>query len=399
MDEEINVKEFLEERNDEINELIDSLNRKQKNLEFQRLPFYKRRKTKSIQPKKKKTSKTKNRKREERADWLPTHIYFAKRFFMTELNHKKVPLERFQKSDKFIYKSAYRGFLFDEGFLGFEKKLKKNYSDLNTKKDCFFHETIYKGEPISYFSSNENIYIQSPSNPLDSDFYSFSIYFGRHLSFGKFNLKDFDKIFLKEIIPRKISEYIKNSKIREPTSFNMEITEEFEGLYVLPTENIFQYKIVFKKSLCKDIFNKFICKGYIPISLKELLRISIEAKIILNFEYQKSKFSEKFNDAIFKLKREKFERTPKGKRKEYENTFELTKKFENCYFFSLEKGNFQRGSFVYLNNQIKGIVLRGSYSFSLGKEIGIISMDNFDENGEYFMKSLKNQKEYLIKRI
>lgn len=392
MDEEIYVKEFLKERNDEINELINSLDRKKKTLEFQRLPFYKRRRTKNLNKKKKQNNNKKNK-----IDWLPMHIYYAKRFQMTKLNGFKIPLLRRQKSEKFIYKSAYRGFLMDEGFMGVNIHKINDYPNLLETKSNIFIDSIINNEPVSYCKINDLIIIQSL---LINDYNIFSIFYGKILIVGKYKLNDFNNIFKNGDIENKISININYPKQEYCKEFN-KFEEEY--FYIFPTEQLFKYKIIFNKNIMKLLFNLFLIKGYIPICINELFRISIESNIILNFDYTNTSFYEIFEKAVYNYEYEKYKRTPKGKRKNYKaigfnQPFNLNIKYPETHIFNLENGSFERGSLVYKDNILCGIVIRGSFCFSIGKERGIISINNYDKLAKYTIKSIKNGKIYEIKQ-
>ncbi|KAF7698647.1 hypothetical protein CDIK_1361 [Cucumispora dikerogammari] len=396
MDEEIQVNDFLKERNDEINELIDSLDRKKKTMEFQRLPFYKRRRTRSLIKKKRPKNKT-----TEKNNWLPMHVYFAKRFKMMKLNGWKVPLLRAQKSEKFIYKSAHRGFLWDEGFmkLNIFKKDELISKNLIITRENVFVDCVLENQPVSYCKiNNEMILFQSP---LATDYYVFTIFYGKRLIPGKYSICEFKNMFsAEELNGNKISqsrqylkqEYIGNFEMNEVT------------FHVIPTEYSFKYKIIFDIKLMKTVFNLFLKQGYIPISVNELFRISIESKIVLNLDKIDTDFYEKFEKAVYGDEQLKYERTPAGKKKNYKTVgfsepFFLNIKYSQTKIFELKKGSFERGGLVYKMGEECGIVIRGSYCFSSGKERGIVGIRNFDENSSYTLKSIKNGKTYDLSPV
>ncbi|TBU11303.1 putative POP1-like ribonuclease [Hamiltosporidium tvaerminnensis] len=123
---EIDALKFMTAREFEIKEMEDSLSKSTKKSQlFQRLPFYKRRRTRNYDTRNtpkihkkylKKLYLNRFRNRKLKFNYLPTHIWYAKRFKMIDLFNSKLPYKRNIKSDKFIYKSLERGFIFDESF-------------------------------------------------------------------------------------------------------------------------------------------------------------------------------------------------------------------------------------------------------------------------------------------
>ncbi|KAK1350128.1 putative POP1-like ribonuclease [Hamiltosporidium tvaerminnensis] len=123
---EIDALKFITAREFEIKEMEDSLSKSTKKSQlFQRLPFYKRRRTRNYDTRNtpkihkkylKKLYLNRFRNRKLKFNYLPTHIWYAKRFKMIDLFNSKLPYKRNIKSDKFIYKSLERGFIFDESF-------------------------------------------------------------------------------------------------------------------------------------------------------------------------------------------------------------------------------------------------------------------------------------------
>ncbi|EQB60908.1 hydrolase (alpha beta hydrolase superfamily) [Vairimorpha apis BRL 01] len=85
--EEIKIEDFLNERTEDIQKLEKAINgSKKKSLLFQRLPFYKRRRTRSNIRKKMK------RCRKRQRHILKTHVWYAKRFKMIKINNISLPL-------------------------------------------------------------------------------------------------------------------------------------------------------------------------------------------------------------------------------------------------------------------------------------------------------------------
>lgn len=174
-------------------------------------------------------------------------------------------------------------------------------------------------------------------------------------------------------------------------------------LVVSESENCFQFKrgvglevgrLYIKDELVMDVFQRLIIMGLVPISIENLLRIGMERKCLIDpFDIVATDFYNEFEDALIKIRREKWERTPKSKRMENDPNLLKFKKLGNySCFFEIEKGIADRCSEVVRGGEIVGYVLRSCYSFSCGKGRGIAYLidDNVDNlsvrklsSGEY----------------
>ena len=444
----IELKKFIEDRSNDIKEMMKSLSPKKKSLAFQRLPYYKRRRPKTPDirnsPKCKNSSRTKFKKKKKN----PQFVYYAKRYKMLKMeidkeNHNyaneenlsyKIPYKRIVKSEKFIYKSNKRGYFADQTFLGFKTC---HWTDFPIKieKKLNFCEEYFFGKLISFFRLGDYVIYQDPENifswPISSysdpkqDYIDNNIIFSviegeKKLDKSMFNsliatseidqkkdhqsTKNFNKQIYIMDSPKTI---IKNTAIKAFKE-NIDGKCKFTKVIVDPSNEIANHlpckKIFCHKKFAVKIIDLLTKNGFILMSLTEQQRLYLEkGHLMPYFDEPHTKIYEMYEKNIFGDLREKYERTPKAKRINYEKLkipfFELkTQKKKFTYLVNCIKfGNIERGFEILDKDENKvGVVLRGSFCFTIGKSRGYVVSEKELNDEIYFVKNFKNNKKERI---
>ncbi|KAM0674325.1 Ribonucleases P/MRP protein subunit pop1 [Gurleya vavrai] len=427
---EIDANNFVDARASEIQNIEKKIQQTTKKSQlFQRLPFHKRRRTKSRDtrktPNKHKRIKLRNNKIFEHP-FLATHKWFAKRFEMINFCGSKLPFKRRQKSDKFIYKSKERGFIFDDSYRQiFLYKLSeldkiifdKNYffeNDFNIKCESFVEyvnkielNLIYKTRLIYNDKTfvfdilkTEQFFlvIHLPDDDLKNIFINmsgikleicFNLFFGPNLINDSGIYNEF------KLVNTKIDDYIFKNFFEKKEDCNFYLPY----LFIKSKCEFEKGKLFVQRKDAMKIWQMFFNKGFIPMSINELLRLGLENnKLIYPFDFVNTEYYKEFELNNFLPIKEKFERTPASKKVNYEklgikNPFFIPDDYiakKICYF-TAEKGNIKRMAHVYENNNLVGYVIRGSFSFQNGKCKGVLVVN--DNLSDYY--SCKNINEIL----
>lgn len=383
---DIDASNFVDARAAEIQKLEETIqNTRKKTQLFQRLPFHKRRRTKSCDSRRTPLKHTRRRAAKKVYEYplLKTHVWFAKRFEMVHLFNSVLPLNRREKSDKFIYKSEERGYIFDESYKDirvYERNEDKKFNNfslyevhtirIEDDNDFLFCDFILTEKfliTVSYYSKLVDEYFCNFVKIADLDC-CLSVMKGSRHTFDSGIYQDLKRL------ESDIDSFIINLIEKKNE------TKDFLVPYlIIPKKNDLETcKIFISRSNLMKIWQLFYNKGFIPISINELLRLSLEnKKLIFPFDYPDNKLYKIYEESVFTKLKEKYERTPKSKRINYEklniqSPFFLPeiKNVKIC-FFEADKGVFERLSILYREEDIIGYVVRGSYCFSIGKCRGV----------------------------
>lgn len=363
---EIKIEDFLHERTDDIQKLETAINSsKKKSLLFQRLPFYKRRRTRSNIRRKTKPCRNKSR------HILRTHVWYAKRFKMIKINNVSLPLTRNIKSSKYIYKSQKRGFIFDETY----KKIKINKIE----------DSIYKNyeKNIVHLVNTENgiIEIVITDNLL--------IEFIPNLLESNNEKACLSVIKIKDELLDQFSKDIELDLINGNPCF-IKSSSKFET-----------GKILLKQCDVMDTWNQMIKNGVIPICIEELYRIGIENDyLIYPFDCVNSHFFKNYENKLNDIFLQKYNRTPASKKVKINEADLYIYSTEKIYYyvFELKKGVLTKNAIIYnQSNDVIGKVIRGSFCFTVGKSRGLCYLSFLaNENNEFKAKNLQSENLYDI---
>lgn len=426
---EIDTTSFVDARSGEIKLLEEKIAQSTKKTQlFQRLPFHKRRRTKSKDTRKTPNKHKRRNKRKCKAydfPMLKTHKWFAKRFKMIKLFNSALPYERTIKSDKFIYKSAHRGFIFDESYkkikvADIEKVNNSEFmnmiicnEDQDQKMSGFIgkidFELIYEVKPVmegcDYFfqicKTEKQIYVIYIENDwletrLDSNLFC-------HKVFASLSILKGTKL-------SKTGIYEKFEAIN--TDNGSSIDNFFAGRYdnkycfIKSNDGDFETgKIFIDRNYTMLVWQFLHNSGYIPMSIKEILRLGTEnSKFIFPFDYVQSEHYTEYEKCIVQPIKDKHDRTPKSKKVNYDkmkvaDPFYIPKIAGPMLlrYFIADKGHIKRMAMIYnTEDRIIGYVIRGSFCFTIGKCKGVCFVTQ-DGTKELYAQNINEVKRYLIK--
>lgn len=330
----IDVNDFVSKRSDDIDKINAHLeSRKKKSMAFQKLPHFKRRRTGSPHPKRRR-----QRKRFKN-EWTFLHRYFAKRFSMINLNNLLLPYERNQKSfsllDKghnFLYFTGMKCFIFARNQTSIDIFKNKNKDSLyknsilqNLKNFNFYSKKEYS-EQKSYFFETDQFFIlvgekRETIDPILQTENVFKLY--------KETDEDDNGIYLINSVKKnenfEIDSYLKE-KFNNVPSNNQDNRITSENSFILKLNHKFAFIILFSNQ--PKICSQYLIYNYFMISASEHLRLCLE---YLYFPII-FKDSKRYTEYEFKSELEnckKWWRTPTGKRKNYLSLEENNKKIEN----------------------------------------------------------------------
>ncbi|KAM0677758.1 Ribonucleases P/MRP protein subunit pop1 [Binucleata daphniae] len=423
---EIDATSFVDARSGEIKLLETKISQSTKKTQlFQRLPFHKRRRTKSKDTRKTPNKhKRKNKRKTKSYDfpYLKTHKWFAKRFKMIKMFDSAVPYERTIKSDKFIYKSSSRGFIYDESY----KNIK--FADFNEIKNTRFYDLIVNNKKQKLHSTIENMIENCCYNIetlINDHVYFFDVFKTKNKIYIVYlpNI-DFEGLlgsniffsacfscltYYKDI---KISESGIYDKFEKQNNDNDCFIDEFfdnkyekKYLYVKYTDESFETgKIFITRSYTMIVWQFLYVSGCIPISIKEMLRLGTEnLKLIFPFDYVNSHYYTDYEKCIVQPIKDKYDRIPKSKKPNYEkmkieNPFFMpqTTKIVCTSYFVAAKGSIKRMAMIYNESfQIIGYVIRGSFCFTIGKNRGVCILFE-DTKGKKYAQNINENIKYDI---
>lgn len=390
---DIDAIELIEARSKEIQFIEESIKKSnKKTMLFQRLPFYKRRRNRNYD---KRASKKFTYRKKDR-HFLRTHTYYAKRFFMLKLDIKgngengieryndiSIPLKRRIKSDKYIYKSQDRGFLFDESFRG------GFYYDTNE----FMPEILrFRSESITSINENKieliptltKVSLCALSTAIDLNKYDQvqtidNLY---DVILTKSNIYIIGA-FLVDccVTPKPMSSILSIWKKENYGFYELKDLKEYQ-IYPDNQGNIQNYKILCERSQVMNIYQILISNSIIPICLEEIYRISIESDQMTVYDNIKSEIFNLIEKSTNKEIVAKYNRTPKSKKQELEtDELYISKDLNFSYggnpkycVFSASKGSPERGGYLYRGELCVGRVIRSAYKFTKGKCFGLCAI-------------------------
>lgn len=404
--EDINAVDFVNQRSKEIQEIEESINQsRKKTMLFQRVPFYKRRRNRDYNRKR----KLKQRKGDRH--FLRTHKFYSKRFFMLKLDRCSIPFLRRVKSSKFIYKTS--DFIYDESYRGsavynFNDILAQGQSEPGIscqESHDTGHVAVY-GIPQHPFpiaphvvtassllqNINVSVYdkVQYINNLYEAILTGTTlILIGAIVSDA--SPLEFGESTISILKSTNIESLIKNYNLR---NFNIAFYKSFNN-------KIEAGKLFCKRSQIMDLFQFLISNRMIPICLNEIFRIYLEADSMCIYDNIHSglflQIQNKVNSEIIS----KYNRTPSSKKQQYD-TEKLYLKYPTpvrYFIFKVKKGNIKNGAEIYNGNELVARCIRGGYKFSCGKCCGLgIFLSNV-VNEPLLMKNLDQTNYYLIEVV
>lgn len=368
-EETINVSTFVNDRLDDIKYIETALNNsRKKTMLFQRLKFYKRRRSRSY------IKKSKNTRRPQR-HILKTHIWYSKRFKMIKVFNCSLPLTRNIKSDKYIYRSLHRGFVFDESFKKTEV-YKRNDGHFLTEdvEENILSIKHSKNEQIEVVLMDEYIIVSYIEQVIDRSIFE-----------GLEYVSAFDCTFL--IIKA-----------------NPEMSKEFsftKPFFVSDGKD--RGKIFVSRQQAMIIWQDLIKKSLVPVSLRELERIALEEQAFnYPFDCVQSQYFREYEKILNKEIIDKYQRTPKGKKVKIDvNDLFIFREDVEYFFFEHSKGTSEKNSLIIQGGDVVGRVVRSGFSFTRGRCRGlgfvykklsddiILKCKNLGEEIEHEIKVLK----------
>lgn len=350
MDDEINSIDFIKARAEEVQKIEQSINtNRKKTMLFQRLPFHRRRRTRSFQ------KKTRCPKKGGIGTW------FSKRFRMIRVYGTELPLRRCMKSDSFIYKSFKRGFLFYESH----------------KKARVFRKGPFQLEGEYYETEKYFILVSMEYSPGELELLGFldtpiALLGDATLEQGVYTTK----------------RDLKSELVLSTTTLDEYVEEEGDG-----EDIVFMFlgspggeggKIFVRKGLLMRFWQKAVLKGFVPVSVEELLRIGLEKRfLVFPFDYVMSKFYAEYEHRVLEPVVQKYHRTPRAKRPGTTRSIMAFKAFPGrLFFFDVPKGTVGRCAEILCGERVVGRVSRASFCFSVGRVRGVCLVERgYEDQG------------------
>ncbi|ELA41917.1 uncharacterized protein VICG_01101 [Vittaforma corneae ATCC 50505] len=433
MHNDINTIDFIEARAKEIQHIESSINKSsKKTMLFQRLPFYKRRRNRNYD--KRMSRKFTYRKKDRH--FLRTHTFYSKRFFMLKLDTSEdisVPFKRRLKSNKYIYKSQDRGFVFDESFRGgcfcdkndFVRMLELGMS----VNESSLLQTVTASTSKSSKPSNMGILSTMTKAPIQQLFNHIDLSIHDRVQ-SISNLFDIivtaSTVFFVGVYPEHPSLHF--SPLDCVFSIMKNENHDFSYLKNLKSVKVFKnnsnsletYKIICDRSEAMPIYEKLINNSIIPVCLEEINRIAIENDQITVYDNLNSEIFKIIERSKNKEIIEKYNRTPPSKRQSYDLDFLFLSQDSEIYrnlnhpgkiiycVFSVVKGSVHRCAQLFCGEECIGRVVRSEYKFSSGCCYGLgvlyswkcdTEKFNFEEKFTCKNLSQKNFYEVSIKKI
>lgn len=401
VEKEIKPIDFVKERAMEIQliEVAIESNRK-KSMLFQRLPFYLRRRSRSHE---KRMKKRKNIRKKDRHG-LRTHTWYAKRFEMLKVWDTAIPLRRRMKSDKFIYKSQHRGFIFDESY--------KKVIIYNRPKDEIFG-IDFSLENVIQEIKYENVIFEVV---VTKEYLTvISLDFNRIKEELELNLVEYGRIECCLSIMKADSLF--SNEINEDTirfsklllsKRNIDINEILKNnsneiIYIKSLSPFESGKIFLKRKMILDFWQKISNTGIIPVCVEELQRLALENDyMIYPFDYPNTEIYKDFEESYVKPIKDKYIRTPKSKKMNIDinSMYIHTMKEISFCIFEMEKGSTDRCAFIFDEEKIIGRVIRSRFCFTKGLCKGICYLfQDTEEEEEFYTKNLNSNSFNQIKIV
>lgn len=381
--ENIDIPEFVNARSREIEAIEKSLSvSHKKSLFWQKCPYYRRRRSRCFdQRKKKRTHRRKDR------HFLRTHTYYAKRFFMLKLSYCSVPVSRRVKSSKFIYKSQSRGFLFDETFRRgyvYDREAVLTYLRSMRSVDDTGRDSCQPAVPY----------------PVDAHFAPSSVTVDPAAT--AFVRIDFDKVGVVQEIQNCWSAVVTSSEVvviggslpitplRElecviavyrKSGYPFEELMAIDGVQVYPGEagSIESHKIFCTRQNIMPVYQLLTDRhGFIPICLDEIHRIALENDQMTPYDNISTGLYREIETALNREIIDQYNRTPPSKRIAYDTSRLFIGSLDQpghppvqYFLFSALKGTVKRAADILLDRQRIGRVIRAAYRFTSGRVCGL----------------------------
>lgn len=335
----IDTNDFIAKRSTEISEIDNYLkSRPKKTMPFQKLPHYKRRRTASFVPLRRR------RRKRIKHEWTFLHRFLAKRFKMVCFNGIKIPWIRYQKSDSlihkgfnFLYFTSLKCSIFDINKIDNsdienceiqkdEKELyfiseKNNFNCYKFDKENNFQINFHSQNNLYFQISNYLIVVKNIHTASQMDKYKplietetvFILFKPKNEFAEHFSIVNCDNLERSENIIDLLN--ILTTKNYISDSHNLNIDQPI----IMRICNTFPFMFLFSKNPKRQI--QYLISNYNFISLSEYFRLSLEYKFITQLDLPCSNYRE-FEKIITIHECEKWWRTPSGKRKNFLNCFE-----------------------------------------------------------------------------
>lgn len=404
--EDINTVEFIEARAKEIQSIEESIMKSnKKTMLFQRMPFYKRRRNRNYDKRKRK----KLTRRKKDRHFLRTHTFYSKRFFMMKLETEEdiaIPVRRRLKSSKYIYKSQDRGFVFDESFRGIcvcENDVFFELLGLLRHKSVIERSLLMVGgsedKPISTMS---RFRLEETLEILDANAYNTVQRFpgavdvvitGQGVNFiGGWPC---------------VGEDLVRCTMSKQSVFSLMKCEGLDFSYLRGQKSVKIIKrdhgdletgkIICDRNESMVVYEKLIRNSVIPICLDEIYRLSLENSVFTLYDNISTELYNIIERSVNREIIEKYMRTPPAKKQGYDlnllsfsNDREMGDSIKKRYFlFRVCKGAAERYAEVFQGERRIGRVIRSEYRYSSGCccGFGVLYDGELEEIGSFLEQS------------
>lgn len=367
----INSIEFVKARAEEIRRLEEVIaTTRKKTMLFQRLPFHKRRRCRSFR----------HRGRRPRTSGIKT--WLAKRFRMIKIYETELPLQRYAKSDSFIYKSFKRGFLFYESH-------KKAYVFEKGSQPLPACECFETGRYVVAVSMDRAPCGASPVGCLDTPI---AVLGKVCIGQGVYTTgRDMRSEWC--AAAESLDAYIEGCLAGAGDAAGSE--EALVFAFVEAPGALERGRIFVQRRHLMSLWQKMVLKGFIPVSIDELLRIGLETKtLVFPFDYAHTALYREYEQERMAPVVAKYNRTPAAKKPRVTSDIMC---FEHSaggrlLFFDVPCGNVRRCAGVFCGDTQVGSVLRASYCYSAGRVRGICMIEHGKEDGALHAKNIESPK-------
>ncbi|KAL0265709.1 UNVERIFIED_CONTAM: hypothetical protein PYX00_011423 [Menopon gallinae] len=357
---EVKSIEFVKARAEEIRRLEELVHTtRKKTMLFQRLPFHKRRRSRSFRGK----------GRRPRTSGIRT--WLAKRFRMAKMYGTELPLQRYAKSDSFVYKSFGRGFLFYESH-------KRAYVFDKSASSLPAGERVETERYVLVVTMDDVPCGAAPAGCLDTPV----AVLGRvHMEEGVYTTgRDMRSEW--HVGARTLDDYIDGCICGDADAAPREGALEFA--FVRSHGGLEQGRVFVQQKLLMGLWQKMVLRGFIPVSIDELLRIGLETKVLVfPFDHAHTALYAEYERERLAPVMAKYNRTPAAKKPRKTSDVMC---FEPCtggrlLFFDVPSGKVRRCADVFCDGTRVGSVLRAAYCYSIGRVRGICMVEGGKEGG------------------
>lgn len=363
----INLEDFLNARNKEIETIEESIKNKRKiTLKWQTVPHYKRRRNHSYIYRKKKF-----KQRSKQRFGMRSHVYFAKRFHMLMIDSNlklAIPWVRNIKSKSFLNKAYNIGFFIEESFREIKIVDNNNNNQLNNLEFiCTQDGEIFRNNNIIYHITG------NVTNIVTNCIF---------------------KLYLVNMVNiNKIMEVLKQYEVK--IYENNDKTDFFNSYIIIGNKNITMKLIIDLQKIYLRL-----------ISIKELEIIALEHDVMTLYDRVNIPIYQKIDAEQYKQIKDKYERTPIKKKNQYNIEKQLlyfNSTTISYYVFKIPKGKSERGAEIITDNLlIIGRVIRVGYKRTNGVNYGLLYFFNCENhyiNDTLYTRSLGKSVYYKIELI